>query len=141
MINWSKFFTSANVFIYQKTKGLLGSRMGRQSVLVLNTIGRKSGKHHATTLSYYRDGSNYLVVASNWGKETHPSWFYNLMQQPRTSIQVGHDTIQIQASQARADEYQRLWELIARKNDQYIRYQSGLKRKIPIVILTPTKLF
>ncbi len=133
-----KFFTSVNVFIFRTSRGHLGNRMGRQSVLLLNTIGRKSGKRHTTTLSYYRDGSNYLVVASNWGKENHPGWYYNLVQQPSTTIQVGPEIILVEARPAQAEEYQRLWELVTSQNDQYIHYQAGLKRKIPIVILTPT---
>ena len=137
MIDCRKFFTVANVFVYQKTKGQLGNRMGRQSVLLLNSIGRKSGKQHTTTLSYYRDESTYLVMGSNWGKENHPDWYFNLMQQPRTIIQVGPNIIQVEARAARGEEYQRLWELVTRLNDQYIHYQTGLKRKIPIVILTP----
>jgi deazaflavin-dependent oxidoreductase (nitroreductase family) len=138
--NWIKFFTAVNVFIYQATKGRLGNRMGRQSVLLLHAIGRKSGKSYITSLSFYRDGNRYLVVASNWGKEYHPDWFLNLMQHPHTSIQVGPTTIQVEAHQAHAEEYTRLWELVTHQNEQYIHYQKGLKRQIPIVILTPTAL-
>jgi deazaflavin-dependent oxidoreductase (nitroreductase family) len=108
MINWHKFFTAANVFIYQKTKGRLGNRMGRQSVLLLHTTGRKSGKSYVTSLSFYRDGNTYLVVASNWGKEYHPDWFLNLMQHPHTTIQVGHIKIEVEARQALEEEYKRL---------------------------------
>jgi F420H(2)-dependent quinone reductase len=138
MRNWTKIFTDANVFVYKTTNGHLGNRMGKQSVLLLNTVGRKSGKKHQTSLSYYRDGNAYLVVASNWGKETNPDWFFNLLQLPQTTIQVNTKTIMVEAHQARDDEYQRLWNLIARKNNQYIQYQVGLKRKIPIMVLTPT---
>jgi len=112
--------------------------MGRQSVLLLHHTGRKSGKSRMTTLTYFRDANTYLLVASNWGKEYHPDWFHNLMQQPRTTIQVGAVTIPVEAHQAQGEEYTRLWELVTRLNDQYIKYQAGLKRQIPIVILTPT---
>jgi deazaflavin-dependent oxidoreductase (nitroreductase family) len=140
MTDWNKFFARVNVFIYQITKGRLGNRMGRQSVLLLHTNGRKSGKSYVTSLSFYRYGNTYLVVASNWGKEYHPDWFHNLMKHPYTTIQVGPTTLQVEARQAEEEEYQRLWEMIVRKNDQYIHYQKGLKRRIPIVILTPTTL-
>jgi len=138
MSTWIKIFTKANVFVFQLTRGRLGSRMGRQSVLLLHHTGRKSGKSRMTTLTYFRHGNTYLLVASNWGKEYHPDWFYNLMQQPRTTIQVGAVTIPVEAHQAQGEEYTRLWELVTRLNDQYIKYQAGLKRQIPIVILTPT---
>jgi len=112
--------------------------MGGQSVLLLHSLGRKSGKNYTTSLSYYRDGDAYLVVASNWGKEFYPDWFYNLTQHPRTTIQVEATIIVVEAHQAQGEEYKRLWELVTRKNRQYIQYQKGLKRQIPIMILTPT---
>jgi deazaflavin-dependent oxidoreductase (nitroreductase family) len=138
MPNWIKFFTSANAFLFRITKGRLGNRMGGQSVLLLDTVGRKSGKVHTTPLSYYRDGHAYLVVASNWGKESHSAWFYNLLQNPRTTIQVGAAVIPVVARPAEGDEYDRVWTLVTSQNDQYLKYQKGLARKIPIVILRPT---
>jgi F420H(2)-dependent quinone reductase len=140
MTDWNKLFAKANVFVYQKTKGHFGNKMGKQSVLLLNTIGRKSGMSHTTTLSYYREGNSYLVVASNWGKESNPDWMLNLMQQPHATIQVKATTIAVEVSLAQGEEYRRLWELVTRQNSQYLRYQTGLKRKIPIVILSPTTI-
>jgi F420H(2)-dependent quinone reductase len=138
MANWIKIFTSANAFLFQITGGRLGNRMGGQSVLLLQTVGRKSGKPYTTPLSYYRDGDAYLVVASNWGKEVHSAWFYNLLEHPRTTIQVGGTLIPVEARPAEGKEYERLWALVTSLNDQYIKYQTGLARRIPIVILTPT---
>ncbi len=134
---WIKVLMTINVFLYRLTNGALGSRMGGQSVLLLHTIGRKSGNAITIPLNYYRDGENYVIVASNWGKEYHPGWFYNLMQQGRTTIQVKHRTIPIKASQAPEGEYNRLWKVVTSQNDYYIRYQKQTERKIPILILTP----
>jgi F420H(2)-dependent quinone reductase len=138
MVHWIKFFTSANAFLFRITKGRLGNRMGGQSVLLLNTVGRKSSQPHTTPLSYYRDGDAYLVVASNWGKEVHSAWFYNLLEHPRTTIQVGATVIPVDSRPAEGEAYDRLWTLVTSQNDQYLKYQKGLARKIPIVILTPT---
>jgi F420H(2)-dependent quinone reductase len=132
-----KIMTSFNVFLYRLTRGALGSRMGGQSVLLLHTLGRKSGKAFTTPLNYYRDGENFVIVASNWGKEYHPAWFYNLTQQDRTIIQVRNREIRVIASQATGDDYDRLWKLVTGQNDYYIRYQKQTSRKIPLVILTP----
>ena len=139
MSGWIRLFTSINVFILRVSNGRLGSRLGKQSILVLHTIGRRSGKPHATTLSYYRDGNSYLVVGSNWGKENDPGWFYNLVQQPRTTIQVRTHTIQVEARQAQGEEYQRLWQLVTQLNEQYVQYQKRMERQLPIIILTPTE--
>ena len=133
----TKVFARANAFLLQITNGRLGSRMGKQSVLLLHTVGRKSGKSYTTPLSYYRDGENYLIVASNWGKEDPPDWFRNLVRHSRTTIQVKDTTLQVEARQAEGEEYQRLWEVVIRQNSQYLEYQKTLTRRIPIVILTP----
>jgi deazaflavin-dependent oxidoreductase (nitroreductase family) len=138
MNNWIKIFTSTNIFVFRVTNGRLGSKLGRQSILLLHTRGRKSGKSYTTSLSYYRDGKNYLLVGTNWGNENHPDWYLNLLQNPRTTIQVGATTIQVEARQAQEDEYVRLWELVTHQNKQYLQYQKGMMRRIPIVILTPT---
>ncbi len=132
-----KFFTSLNVWVYRLTRGRLGSRMGHQSVLLLNTVGRRTGKHHTTSLSYYRDGTNYLLVASNWGKETQPAWYHNLIHAPNTTIQVKDKIIPVNAHPANDGDYQRLWQLVTRQNGQYMHYQANITRRIPIVILTP----
>jgi F420H(2)-dependent quinone reductase len=132
-----KTMSSMNVFLYRLTRGALGSRMGGQSVLLLHTIGRKSGKAFTTPLNYFRDGENYLVVASNWGKEYHPAWYYNLMQQGSTIIQVKNREIRVNATQAADADYDRLWKLVTSRNDFYVRYQKQTSRKIPLVILTP----
>jgi deazaflavin-dependent oxidoreductase (nitroreductase family) len=78
------------------------------------------------------------VVASNWGKEIHPDWFNNLMHHPQTTIQVRATSIPVEAYQAQGEEYKRLWELVTSQNGQYLQYQKGMVRQIPIVILKPT---
>jgi deazaflavin-dependent oxidoreductase (nitroreductase family) len=136
---WIRFFTKTHIFIYRMSNGWMGSRLGKQSILLLNTIGRRSGKNYITTLSYYRDGSRYLIVGSNWGEESQPSWYYNLLNQPRITIQVRSKIIPVVALPTEGEEYLRLWQLVTDQNEQYITYQKDMKRKIPIVILTPTQ--
>jgi deazaflavin-dependent oxidoreductase (nitroreductase family) len=134
---WTRLFTRLHVIIYWLTRGFLGNRVGKQSVLLLNTVGRRTGIHRITTLSYYRDEKNYVLVASNWGMESHPDWYLNLMKKPCTTIQVKDKILQVGAYLTEGEEYERLWQLVTGQNDQYVRYQQGIKRRIPIVILTP----
>jgi F420H(2)-dependent quinone reductase len=134
---WIKVLMAMNVFLYRLSRGALGSRMGGQSVLLLHTVGRKSGKAFTIPLNYYRDGENFVIVASNWGKQVHPGWFYNLMQQGKTEIQVKDREIRVKASQASGDDYDRLWKFVTSQNDYYTRYQKQADRKIPIIILAP----
>lgn len=134
---WIKILMASNIFFYRLTRGALGSRMGGQNVLLLHTTGRKSGKAYTTPTNYFRDGNNYILVASNWGKPRHPAWYLNLMHQKKASIQVKAQTLQMSAHQADGEEYQRLWKLVTGLNPYYDRYQKQAGRQIPVVILTP----
>ena len=134
---WINIFTSIHIAVYRFTHGILGSKLGRQSILLLHSTGARTGRMRITTLSYCRDGERYLVVASNWGRPNHPGWYHNLLANPHATIQVKSHIISVQAHLAQADEYLRLWQLVTEQNDQYIRYQRGLARRIPIIILTP----
>lgn len=69
---WVRILMAANVLSYRLSNGRLGSTMAGQTVLLLNTVGRKSGKSYTTPINYFRDGDNYLLVASNWGQGSSP---------------------------------------------------------------------
>jgi deazaflavin-dependent oxidoreductase (nitroreductase family) len=132
-----RFVVWLNVALYKLTRGRLGGRAAGQSILLLHSTGRKSGKSYTTPLNFYRDGDNYVIVASNWGGDRHPGWFHNIMHQPRTTIQVMDKTIPVEARQVEGEEYERLWALVSGKNDYYVRYQGQTSREIPVVALSP----
>jgi F420H(2)-dependent quinone reductase len=134
---WIRVLMTLNVFFYRLTGGMLGSKMSGQSVLLLHTVGRKTGKAYVTPINYYRDGDRYVVVASNWGKESNPAWYHNLMRQSSAFIQVKAHSIRVRPSLAEGETYTRLWSLVTSKNEFYIRYQQKVTRQIPLVILTP----
>ncbi|MCL4506436.1 MAG: nitroreductase family deazaflavin-dependent oxidoreductase [Chloroflexi bacterium] len=134
---FTKYFPHLNVFLYRISKGRLGARLRQQNVLLLHTVGRSSGRAYTTPLSYYRDAAIYIVVASNWGEKDQPHWFRNLLQQQRATIQVKDQTIQVRARQTQGKEYDRLWDLVTRQNPQFLQYQRGLQRRIPVITLTP----
>ena len=126
-----------NIALYRVSAGRVGGKMAGQSVLLLNTVGRKSGKRVTTPINYYMDKDRYIVVASNWGSDHHPAWYYNLLHQPAATIQVLSKVIRVSASLAEGDEYERLWCYVTKQNAFYTRYQQQTRRKIPLVILTP----
>ena len=134
---FTKTFTRFNAFLVHLTAGRLGGRMGGQSILLLTTTGRRSGQPRETPLSFYRDGTRYLVVASNWGKDTDPDWFLNLQRQPRASLVLAGRRLSVDGRAASEAEQARLWPLVTRQNAQFAAYQKQTARPIPVVILTP----
>ena len=134
---WIKVLMAINIFLYRLSGGLLGGRMNGQNVLLLTTVGRRSGKEHVTPINFYRDGENYLLVGTNWGKRGQAAWYLNLMQLPEARIQVKRLNLTVKARPADEAEYARLWPYLLSVNPFYPRYQAQMKRRIPIVILTP----
>jgi F420H(2)-dependent quinone reductase len=137
---WVKILMTVNVALYQLTNGLLGSSMAGQSVLLLDTVGRKTGRRHTIPINYYRDGDKFVLVASNWGKSRHPAWYLNLLKQPVTNIQVKNRRLHVRAQTAAEADYARIWQQVTRQNVRYVDYQEQTDRKIPLVILTETSL-
>ncbi len=72
-----KWFTSFNAFLIRITGGRIGSQLGKQSILVLHTTGRRSGEPRTTPIAYFQHQGRYLLVASNWGRDKHADWLLN----------------------------------------------------------------
>jgi deazaflavin-dependent oxidoreductase (nitroreductase family) len=69
---------------------------------LLHHTGAKSGKSRISPLAYLSDGGRYVVFASKGGAPTNPDWYHNLTAHPNTRIEVGTDTIDVVASEARS---------------------------------------
>ena len=134
-----KLFMKLNILLIKASGGRLGSRMGRGAIHILRTVGRRTKKPRETPIVVFRDGEDYLVVASNWGRETSPAWYYNLQSQPAAQIQAGKQLIPVKAREALDAEYDRLWGLVTSQNSLYLRYQEKITRLIPIMILEPVE--
>jgi F420H(2)-dependent quinone reductase len=132
-----RFTSGANISLYRLTNGAVGAKMGGRSILLLTTIGRKSGKERVTPLLYLPEGNHFVVIASNWGEANHPMWWLNLQANPRAKIQIGPKIIPVTARQASPEERQRLWPVITSKYSNYADYEKSTTREIPVVILTP----
>jgi len=132
-----RIFMAVNSFFIRVTRGKVGAQLGTQTILLLHSVGRKSGQLRVTPIAYFHYEGRYLIVESNWGRDQHADWYYNLKSQPQTSIEVDGQTIQVQVGFAEGDEYVRLWEYVTKKHPPYLDYQKMTSRKIPIVVLTP----
>ena len=132
-----KWFMAFNTFLIRISNGRIGSRLGSQSILLLHTVGRKSGKAYVTPIAYFYHEGRYLIVASNWGKDKQADWFLNLKERPRTEIEVEGKTITVEVREAEGDEYVRLWKFATQKHPPYLKYQSITPRRIPIVVFQP----
>jgi deazaflavin-dependent oxidoreductase (nitroreductase family) len=132
-----KWFMAINAFLIRISKGRIGSKLGAQTILILHTVGRKSGMPRSIPIAYFFHEGKYLIVESNWGKDNHADWYFNLQKQPQASIEVKGKTVKVKASFAEGEEYTRLWEYVTKKHPPYLDYQKMTKRKIPIAVFEP----
>jgi len=127
-----------NTWVYRLSGGRLAGRFpGGAPVLLLTTIGRKSGQPKTAPLLYLQDGDDYVVVASKGGMSQHPLWFKNLEANPRVEVEVGSRKIEATARRATREEKAALWPKLVGMYSSYADYQARTTRDIPVVILTP----
>jgi deazaflavin-dependent oxidoreductase (nitroreductase family) len=126
--------------VYRNTNGWIGHRTLGIPSLLLHTVGAKTGKARTTSLTYARDGANYLIVASKGGDPKAPGWYHNLKANPNVEINVGPKRFGVTAKPVLPDDpdYARLWQIVNENNgNRYEAYQKKTSRPIPVVVLTP----
>ena len=96
--------------VYRATGGKLFGRMGKSPILLLNTVGRKSGKKRTSPLLYVMDGEDFVVIASKGGAPTHPAWYLNLRTNPDASVEVGGREVRVKTKEADSEVKARLWQ-------------------------------
>lgn len=129
-----KLFTDFNALLLRISRGRIGSRLGTQTILLLETIGRKTEQPRVVPIAYFFHEGKYLIVASNWGKDKHADWYLNLLKNPRAKLTVNGKTILAEARDTQGDEYARLWKFATEMHPPYLNYQKMTSRYIPIVV-------
>jgi deazaflavin-dependent oxidoreductase (nitroreductase family) len=131
-------FMGSHARVYRATGGLVGHRFpGAPPILLLDTVGARSGKRRTTPLAYVEDGRDVVVVGSKGGHPRHPGWYHNLRAHPDTTVQIGRERRAVHARVASPDERARLWPMALAIWPGYAGYQARTKREIPLVILEP----
>ncbi len=126
------------VWLYRLTGGKIGGRwLGGAPVLLLTTIGRKSGRPRATPLLYLRDGEHVVIVASKGGMSHHPLWYMNLEANPEVEIEIGPERTKMAARRATDPEKAALWPRLVEMYRDFDDYQARTERNIPVIILSP----
>src|SRR5512147_1016424 len=129
-----KWFMRIHAFFLRTTNGRIGSRLGSQTTLLLETIRRKSGQPRLIPIAYFFHEGKYLIVESNWGKDKDADWYLNLLKIPRAKLTVNGKTLPVEAYAAQGDEYARLWKFATERHPPYLNYQKMTSRHIPIVV-------
>jgi F420H(2)-dependent quinone reductase len=132
-----KIFIRFQIAAFRLTNGRAMSAIRSMPILLLTTVGRKTGKRRTTPLMYIRDGERYVITASNNGKARHPAWFHNLQAAPQVQIEVPGERLDASATVATQMERDRLWPQLVSRAPFFDGYQRGTSRPIPMVLLKP----
>lgn len=134
---WSRYFLPVHRWLYRRTGGLLGHRLGPQRTLLLTTTGRRSGQRRTQPLAYFREDGLTFVVASNWGNDRPPAWYLNVLANPQVNVQIAREVFDAMATVATAEQRSHLWPLLVARSPNFARYQQVAAREIPLVLLRP----
>lgn len=124
---------------YRRNAGPTPPQMMGFPVVLLTTVGAKTGKERTHVLGGFADGDDaWLIVASNGGSPAHPAWFINLAKNPdKVSLEVGNRKLAVKAESLQGPEREQALARVAAIARRYGEYQKKTDREIPVIRLTP----
>jgi deazaflavin-dependent oxidoreductase (nitroreductase family) len=129
-------FGDAHVKAYRRTNGAEGYEWQKGShIVLLTTIGHRSGEERTVPLIFGRHGDDYLLVASKGGADDPPAWYVNLEANPTVTLQDRADVFEATARTASEEEKKTLWPIMTKEWPDYDEYQKKTDRPIQVVVL------
>ena len=109
-------------------------------VLQLTTVGARTGQQRQSTLAYFREpDQSVLIVASAGGTANHPAWFFNLARNPdKVWARIGDQHVKVSPSTLTGPERERAWTRITTQSPGFASYEDKTDRELPIIRLTPS---
>ena len=124
---------------FRANGGKVGGRFEGKTLLLLHTIGAKSGQERINPAAYVRDSDRFVVIASKGGALTNPDWYYNILANPLLTVEVGMETFQVRATVAEEPERTRLYDKMVSMMSAFDDYRHKTTRVIPVIVLTRVK--
>ena len=125
------------VDLYERSGGTQGTDLNGLPVIILTSLGARTGKVRKTPLMRVEHDGEYAVVASQGGAPKHPVWYYNLTANPHVELQDGPVRKDYQAREVHGAERDTWWERAVAAYPDYAEYQKNTDRTIPVFVLTP----
>lgn len=120
---------------FRANKGKVGGMFGSMELLLLHSVGAKTGNVSVKPVAYTKDGDNFVIVASYGGSPTNPAWYYNLRAHPEVVIEVGAEKFSVKATLAEGKERDRLFSQHAAQYPNFNEYRSKTTRVLPVFTL------
>jgi deazaflavin-dependent oxidoreductase (nitroreductase family) len=124
---------------FRANKGKVGGVWEGRPLLLLTTIGAKSGHHRTNPIMYLREGDHLYTFASKSGAPTHPDWYHNLLAHPEVTVELGDEKFNAIAKPVTGEVRDQIYARWAERYPQFREYQEKTTRKIPVIELEPRK--
>jgi len=129
-------FNQATIDEFRANDGKVGGYFAGANMLLLHTIGAKSGQPRTNPMVYVTDGDRLVVIASKGGDDRNPDWYYNLLANPNVTVELGSEKFQARATAVTAEpERSRLYAKMVEHRPGFADYEQKTTRKIPAVVL------
>ena len=122
---------------FEASGGTEAADLQGRPIILLTSVGAKSGKLRKTPLMRVEHDGEYAVVASRGGAPTHPVWYWNLVKNPHVELQDGNVKRDYTAREVSGEERAAWWERAVEAWPPYAEYQTKTDRIIPVFVLTP----
>lgn len=122
---------------FRANAGKVGGRFAGRPILLLHTVGAKTGQARTNPLVYLPVDGGYAVFATHGGAPTSPDWYHNLRKHPDISIEVGTRTMRARARFTEGEERNTIWERQKEANANFADYERRTTRQIPVIVLEP----
>src|SRR4051812_17202060 len=139
-----RLMSRANVWLYRATGGRVGGKLRAGAafpwglpLMLLTTVGRKSGVRRTAPLLFLQEGETVVCVASQAGMEKDPLWYSNLKADPECEGQIGSRSRKMRARTATPEERAAWWPKLVAHYADFAAYQTKTERVIPVVLLEP----
>ena len=133
-----KSFNEQVIEEFRANEGKVGGMFEGAPMILLTTVGAKSGEPRISPLVYTTDGDQMVIIASKGGAPSNPDWYYNLVANPVATAEVGTEAFPVTATEATGDERKRLFDQMAAIMPYFAEYQRNTDREIPVFTLTRT---
>jgi len=124
---------------FRATRGNSDWPFKGRPLLLLTTIGARSGEHRTTPMMYMPDGDHLIVFASNAGAPKNPAWYHNLVAHPEVTVEVGNETFDAIAIVTEGAERNRIWARTVERYPFFAEHQAKTTRQIPVVAIERRK--
>lgn len=122
---------------FRTNEGRVGGPFEGADMILVHHVGAKSGTERVTPLVHFPQGEGRtVIVASKAGAPTNPDWYHNVKANPRFAVEVGVETVTVEATELVGDERDELWERIKAASPGFAEYERKTDRTIPLIALT-----